>query len=140
MRIMENGIKNWQSTTFKSTRNLGIWTAGWVLTLAIATFGSIFLWEDNDTLTLIALLFNLILGVGMIFANINHLNSLDELQRKIHLEAMGIALGVAVVVGISYSSLDTTNIIAYDAEISHLVIVIGLTYLAGVIIGTLRYK
>ena len=138
--IMENSTNNWETSVKKNTLQLGLWTGAWVITLAIATFGPIFLWNGNDSLTIIALVVNLLIGIGMILINIRHLKSLDELQRKIHLEAMGIALGVAVVFGISYSSLDTTNLISYDAEISHLVVIIGLTYLAGVIIGTKRYR
>lgn len=137
---MEKSTRNWESSNRKNTLQLGLWTAAWVISLAIATFGPIFIWNGNDSITIFALLVNLLIGIGMILVNIKHLKGLDELQRKIHLEAMGIALGVAVVLGISYSSLDTTNIISYNAEISHLVIVIGLTYLAGVIVGTMRYK
>jgi hypothetical protein len=56
------------------------------------------------------------------------------------MDAMGISLGVAVVLGLAYSNLDVTNIISYDAEISHLVILIGLSYIASTIVGNLRYK
>ena len=52
---------------------------------------------------------------------------------------MALALGVGVVGGLSYSLLDTTNLIAQDAEISYLVILIALTYLASVVIGQKRY-
>ena len=76
----------------------------------------------------------------MILANKRHINSLDELQRKIQLEAMGISLGTAVVFGLSYSLLDTTNVITYNADISHLVILIGITYLASILIGNMRYR
>jgi hypothetical protein len=75
----------------------------------------------------------------MIMANIRHLQGLDEMQRKIHLEAMGLALGVGVVGGLSYSLLDTTNVISQNAEISYLVIVIALTYLTSVLVGVKRY-
>ena len=140
INIMEKSTDKWELNTRKNTRQLGYWTAAWVISLAIATFGAIFIWNGNETITVMAILINLLIGIRMIFANKKHLNGLDELQRKIHLEAMGISLGVAVVFGISYSSLDTANIISYHAEISHLVILIGLTYLAGVIIGVMRYK
>ena len=103
-------------------------------------FGPKFLWNENKTFTIIAILINLAVGIGVIYANRKHLNSLDELQRKVQLEAMGITLGVAVIFGLSYSMLDTTNLIGYDAEISHLVILIGLTYLGAAIIGNLRYR
>lgn len=128
------------NSTKSNTINLALWTAAWVLSLAVSTFGPLVIWEENTTLTSFAIAFNFLIGIGMIFANIRHLNGLDELQRKIQLEAMGIALGLAVVAGLAYSSLDQSNLIDYNAEISHLVILVGITYLAGILIGTSRYR
>ena len=75
----------------------------------------------------------------MIVANKRHLKGLDEMHQKIQLEAMALSLGVGLVVGLSYSTLDVTDLIAFDAEISHLVILMGLTYGAGVAAGLKRY-
>ncbi|MFV8281111.1 hypothetical protein ACNKXS_06180 [Christiangramia marina] len=122
------------------TKLLALWTTLWVTSLAVVVFGNLYLWTGNNTLTTILLIINLLIGVGMIIANIKHLESLDELQRKIHLEAMGLSLGIALILGISYSTMDVTNLINFDAEISHLVIVIGLSYFAGVVIGQYRYR
>jgi len=122
------------------TKLLALWTTLWVTTLALVVFGNLYLWSDNNTITIILLIINLLIGVGMIITNIKHLKSLDELQRKIHLEAMGLSLGIALILGISYSTMDVTNLINFDAEISHLVIVIGLSYFAGVVIGQYRYR
>ena len=140
MNIMKQTDENWCDNTRKTTINLGYWTGAWVLTMALVSFGPKFIWNENTTITIIAILINLAIGIGVIFANKRHLNSLDELQRKIQLEAMSLALGVAVIFGLSYSMLDITNLISYDAEISHLVILIGLTYLGGTIIGNMRYR
>jgi hypothetical protein len=90
--------------------------------------------------TFTAILINLGIGVGMILANKQHLQGLDELQQKIQLEAMALSLGVGLVGGLGYSLLDTTKLISSDAEISHLVILMSLTYLGGVIAGNRRYK
>lgn len=108
--------------------------------MAISTYGSLLLWEGNKLLSALAILLNFLVGIGVIFSNIRHLNGLDELQRKIQLEAMAIALGLAVVAGLAYSSFEQTNLISYDAEISHLIIIIGITYLVGVLIGNSRYR
>lgn len=137
---MKKTAENCRPHSQKTITNLAIWTGAWILTMALATFGPKFLWEGNSTFTILAILINLAIGIGVIFANKRQLNSLDELQRKIQLEAMGLTLGVAVIFGLSYSMLDTTNLISYDAEISHLVILIGLTYFAGTVIGSLRYR
>ena len=137
---MNAQAENWNLQTRKNIRNLAFWTFSWTLSMALATFGPKFLWEPGSFLTILGILVNAGFGVGMILANIRHLKGLDELQQKIQLEAMGIALGVGIVGGLSYSLLDITNVIETDAEISFLVVLTGLTYLAGVIIGQVRYK
>lgn len=130
---------NWAQKMKKNTLNLAYWTITWTASMALATFGPLFIWEDQ-TITILGILVNLGLGIGMILANKRHLNGLDEMQKKIQLEAMALALGVGIVAGLSYSLLDQTNLIQADAEISHLVILIGLTYAVAVFIGRIRYK
>lgn len=125
--------------TTTRTAQLAIWTGLWVISQAVAAFGPIFLWGEQATLTLMAIIGTLVFGLGMIQANIVHLRSLDELQQKIHLEAMALTLGLVLVFGLSYSLLDTTNLIPFDAEISVVVIFMGLTYLAAVMINNWRY-
>jgi len=40
----------------------------------------------------------------------------------------------------SLTSLDTTNVIPFDAEISHLVILMSLTYVFGIYAGNRKYQ
>ena len=123
----------------RNTLQLLGWTAAWVVTLAIATFGPVFLWESR-VLTSGALLVNVAAGTGMIVANKNHLMVLDELQRKIQLEAMALALGVALVAGLAYSTADATNLIPFDAEIGFLVFIVCAAYGLGIFLGHRRYQ
>jgi heme exporter protein D len=125
--------------TRQNTLRLAWWTAAWVISLAIAVFGPEFVW-DSKGISLVAILVNVAAGIGMILANKRHLDGLDELQRKIQLEAMGIALGVALVGGLAYSTLDITDVISGDAEIAVLVMLIGLTYLVSVVVGQRKYR
>ena len=129
-----------EARTKKNTKYLALWTAVWTLSMALATFGPKFIWQGDRLLTILAILLNLGLGIGMIVANKRHLKGLDELQQKIQLEAMALALGVGLVGGLSYSLLDITNLIHSDAEISHLVILMALTYMGGIVAGQVRYK
>jgi len=124
----------------KRIKYLAIWTGLWTISVAIVSFGTKFVWDYNPSITTIAILVSTIIGAGMIWANISYLMALDELLRKIQIDAMGIALGVALVGGISYSMLDTTNVISQDAEISYLIILIGISYMTAVLIGNARYK
>jgi hypothetical protein len=77
---------------------------------------------------------------GVIVANKRHLLGLDELQQRIQLEAMALSLGVGLVAGLAYSNLDVANLIPGDAEISNLVILISLTYAAGIVAGQRKYR
>ena len=131
---------DWQAKTRKNTLKLGFWTATWLASTALATFGPQFIWDSNKTLTSLALLLNVITGVFTVIANKRHLEGLDELQQRIQLEAMAIALGLGLVFGLAYSMADTTNLIPKDAEISHLVMFIGLTYLISVFVGQRKYR
>jgi hypothetical protein len=123
----------------KRTIRLAIWTWTWVATLAVATFGPKFIWENSTLWTTLAICINLINGVLMILANRSLFNHYDELERKIHLESMGLTLGATVIVGLSYSLLDQTNLITSDAEISYLIMFMSVTYLITLLINRKRY-
>lgn len=129
----------WKTQTRKTTVSLAKWTVAWVVTMALATFGSLSLW-DSTFLTLSAILFNFAIGIGMIISNIRHLKTTDEMMQKVQLEAMGISLGVGIVGGLSYSLLDTTNLITFNAEISHVVMLFALAYLVAIFIGMKRLQ
>ncbi|NMM47910.1 hypothetical protein [Marinigracilibium pacificum] len=131
---------NIKQQTMKNTKQLAIWTFAWLLTVALVSFGSKYIWDFNQTYSIAAIILNIIMGVGLILANRKYLKDLDELQRKIYMDAMGLTLGVAVIGGLAYSMLDVTNVIKSDAEISVLVILISITYLASIFIGNYRYK
>ena len=118
---------------------LALWTWSWVATLALATFGPKFIWDDHMALTTFAILTNLINGVLMILANRKLFDHYDELERKIHLESMALTLGLSVIVGLSYSLLDLSNLISSDAEISVLVGFMGITYFFSLLINRSRY-
>jgi hypothetical protein len=124
----------------KRVKKLAIWTWTWVATLAIATFGPIFIWDDHAFLTIFAILVNLANGIMMILANRDLFNHFDELEKKIHLESMAISLGLAVVVGLAFSLLDQQDLIPFKADIGFLVMFIGITYLVSMAINTRRYK
>ena len=137
---METKSNDWEASQRKNLRHLAYWTGGWGLTLALATFGPKFLWDYNPSISILAILVNTIIGVGMILMHMKYANGLDEMHRKIFMEAKALALGVGVVGGLSYSMLDAANVISSDAEIGYLVMLMGVTYAIAFIVGSIRYK
>lgn len=135
-----NESTNWQEKNKKNTAKLSFWTTMWVISMALTNFGPKFLWDFEQTLTVAMVILNLALGLKMVLANIQHIKGLDEMQQRIQLNAMGITLGLSLIIGLTYSNLDVLNLISFNAEISHLVIFMGLTYLTATFIGTRKYQ
>lgn len=135
-------MKQQTGLTFKqrnklNTVHLAKWTLAWVLTLALASFGPKSLWPEQSTLfSIAAVVLNISAGIMMILANKRHLAGLDELQQRLHLNAMAITLGGSLVFGLAYSVLQTSGIISLRQGISHLVMFMGITYFVCVVVMT----
>jgi hypothetical protein len=65
---------------------------------------------------------------------------LDELQRKVFLNALGIAMGVGLIAGVPLSMLDAYHMIPFHANIGLLVIIMGLAFFVSFVYGTWRYR
>jgi hypothetical protein len=104
------------------------------------SFGPRFLWNKTSAFTLLAVGFNFCVGVGLIVAHKKYLANLDELQRKVYLDALGITVGVVLIVAVPYAVLDRFNIVHLNGEVSDLVILMAVTFLASFLNGTWRYR
>ena len=130
----------YQSRTRTNIIRLFRWNAAWVAATALMAFGPKFLWSRALVFTLLAVGLDVAVGVGMILANKKYLEELDELQRKVHLNALAIAVGVALIAGIPYSMMDAYDVIPFKANISHLVMLMSLTYFVSYLYGARRYR
>ena len=137
-KIIDSG--NIKARTKKNTIRLLFWTGTWVLSTAVAAFGPKFLWDYNTLLTIIGISIHICIGFGMIYANKQHLLGMDEMQRYIQHEAMALTLGVGLVLGMSYELLEDIKLISFEPEISHLIILMCLTYFIGIILGNRHYR
>ena len=140
MNKQMNDSGNLTARTKTHTIRLGFWTGTWVLSTAVAAFGPKFLWNFNTSLSIVGVLIHLGIGFGMILANNRYLNAVDELMRKIQLEAMALTLGVGLVVGMSYELLEDIKLISFEPQIPHLIMLMGFTYIIGIILGNRRYQ
>ena len=116
------------------------WGLAWVLATAGAAFGPELLWGYGTLMTSVAVATQLALGFGMIWAFKGVLLAMDDLQRLIQLEAISLALGVGIVVGVSYELLEDVKLITFEPEISHLIMLMSLTYMFGLFLGNRRYQ
>jgi hypothetical protein len=125
---------------FNNTKKLAFWTLIWVLATALATFGPEFIWE-NSLFTYAGVGLFLITGAAMIWTNRKYLMDQDELQRRMHLEAMSITLGVAVVLGLGLSILDQQDLLfGFDLDFAFITIIISVSYMLSLLINLRRFK
>src|SRR5580698_9228078 len=89
------------------------WNGAWGAATALMAFGPKFLWNKTLVFTLLAVGLDVAVGVGMILANKKYLAELDELQRKVQLNSMGITLGVGLIAGVPISVMDAYNVIPF---------------------------
>lgn len=130
----------YQSRTLKSTLQLFSWGSAWLGTCALMSFGPRLFWNKTLAFTLLAVGLNFCVGVGLIIAHKKYLASLDELQRKVYLDALGITVGVVLIVAVPYAVLDRFNIVHLKGEVSDLLILMTVTFLASFLNGTWRYR
>jgi hypothetical protein len=116
------------------------WNAIWGATCALMVFGPRYLWNKDLLFTLLAVGLNVATGVGMILSNVKYLSELDELQRKIYLNALGITGGVALIASVPFSVMDAYGVIPFHAKIWHLIVLMSLTFLGSNLYGTWRYR
>ena len=124
----------------KSSLHLLRWTVAWVATTALAAFGPRLIWDFATLPTILGVLINLGVGFGMILQTKRHVQALDELGQKIFLDAAAFTLGVGLVCGLSYELLEDIRLISFEPEIGHLIILMGLTFMAGMIAGHRKYR
>jgi len=137
LKLPENGYKSRIRT---GIIRLARWNGAWLAATALMAFGPKFLWNRASGFTLLAVGLDVAVGIGMILATTKYVMELDELQRKVYLNALGITVGVAVIAGVPYSVMDTYHVIPFKADIAYLVILMGLTFFVSFLYGTWRYR
>ncbi|MCH8219506.1 MAG: hypothetical protein IH892_22350 [Planctomycetes bacterium] len=115
------------------------WVFAWVATMVFADKAELYQWYSSDFISIVAIVINAGIGIGMIVTYVRFLKESDELQRKIQLDALALAMGIGLVGSFTYSLLVTAKFII-DAEISDIILLMVLTYIVGIIVGQVRYR
>ena len=137
---MQAATRTADQRAFSNVIPLAVWTALWVGTVALANFGPALLWDRQPVLSWIAVGVNLAVGAGWIIIHARYLRGVDELQRKIMLDAVAVALGVGLVAGFAYASASTAGLIRFDSEIAFITVLMAIVYIVGVAVGQVRYR
>ncbi len=123
-----------------SALELAIWTLAWAASLALARFGPVHLWNDHAGVTWVAIAVNVAVGAGWIASHFRYLRRIDELQRKIMLDAMAITLGVGWVVGFAYVAANKAGLVSFNADIALFAALVGVVYIVASVASNMRYR
>jgi len=140
MNQLKASESGYQSRIRRSVVRLALWSGLWVAATWLMSFGPKYFWNNASVFTVLAVGLDVAMGVGMTLANKAYLTELDELQRKVYLDALAITVGVAVIVPIPYKILEKYVVINFHAGFEHLMMLMSLTFVVSVIYGTRRYR
>jgi len=121
----------------RNANRVNLWAFGWMFSL----MGNMILTKifDQGAGVFWVLIFaaHIICGVMLVLSYRRFLSQLDEMERKVQLEALALAVGFSILVFSAGSVLDSVGVLGKpDAAV--MVVVMSLTYMGGLIIGRIR--
>lgn len=115
------------------------WIFIWMATLTVADKAHLYGWWGSDWAGLAGIAVNILVGLVMLGFFMRMLSRMDELQRKIQLDALSLSLGISIV-GCSAYMLAVTWGFITDEEVSDIFMLMCLSYSASVIYLVWRYR
>jgi hypothetical protein len=131
--------ENFQVRSGKAGLHVILWSLAWAGSLVLVDKAVLYDWYTSPYISMLGVIINAALGLGVVRVFVRNLGCMDELQRKIQLDSLAIAMGVGLVGSFSYSLLTTTGFIT-EPEITDITLLLCLTYMASVVTLHYRYK
>ncbi|GIU45424.1 hypothetical protein TUM4438_18860 [Shewanella sairae] len=122
----------------KNANRVNLLALLWAATLMLSTY----LTEGEQLNSVIlAIVFSLhtLIGIAMLVSYRHFLIQLDEMERKVQLEALALSVGVTIISFSSYSILENGAIVP-PLNAAYLIALMALTYMVGIIKGRINYR
>jgi hypothetical protein len=111
----------------------------WMASMTLSDKAQLYGWWSAEWITIVSIGVNAAFGLWVIQFYRRMIRDMDDLQRKIQLEALSMALGISMVGTVSYSLLVTWGYIV-DEEVSDIMVLMCVSYSISVVYGTLKYR
>ncbi len=123
----------------RETVTMILWGLGWVAGVALARFGPALWGAQHPIASAAAIVVSVGIGIGWILAFRRMLRALDDLDRKIMLDALGITVGVTLIVSVAYAAALHAALIS-PVDIAVLPAGLGVVFVASFLLGKIRYR
>lgn len=131
--------KSYEARSAKDSIKLVVWMFIWMASLTVSDKAALYGWWESEWVTIFSIFITAMLGLGVLLLFRNMLARMDDLQRKIQLDALAVALGISLVGSAMYSLLVTWGYIL-DEEVSDIFVLMCVSYSAGVIFSVVKYR
>jgi hypothetical protein len=125
--------------SIRDNLKLVVWIFVWMATLTVSDKAALHAWWDKEWITVLSIIVNAGFGLWVIHNYRHLLRGMDDLQRKIQLEALAIALGISLVGACSYMLLVTWGYIT-DEEVSDIFMLMCVSYAGASLYGVWKYR
>lgn len=115
------------------------WMFIWMGSLVISDKAALYGWWSAAWISWLSIAVNFALGVWMVSRFVRMLRGMDDLQRKIQLDALAFSFGVSIVGTITYSLMVTWGYIV-EEEVTDIFVIMCVAYSAAIITNTLRFR
>ena len=115
------------------------WIFIWMATLTVADKAQLHGWWQSDWAAMAGIVVNILAGLCMVGFFMRMLNRMDDLQRKIQLDALSLSLGISLV-GCSAYMLAVTWGFIVDEEASDIFALMCLSYTGCSLYMVWRYR
>jgi hypothetical protein len=134
-----NATSNYDKRSIRDNLKFVLWVFVWTASSVISQKAKYYGWWEAEWITLLSIAVNAALGLLLVYYYRQMLNRMDDLQRKIHLEAISISFGLGLVLSISYTILVTWGYIINE-QVSDIFTLMCISYAAAIVLNTVRYK
>jgi hypothetical protein len=115
------------------------WVFVWMASLTISDKAALYGWWSAEWITWLSIAVNFLLGAWLILRFLRLLRGMDDLQRRIQLEALAFAFGISLVGCISYSLLGTWGYITVE-EVTDIFMLMCVSYSLAALYGVWKYR
>ncbi|MEM7051050.1 MAG: hypothetical protein AAF604_15375 [Acidobacteriota bacterium] len=127
------------TTDRRNGRVVNLWMFAWLLPWLALSVAIEKEWITHGWWAAVAAIATGLVGLGTVMAYRRFLREADELRRKVELDALAIAMGIGLVVGITSWPLARAGLTDL-AEVPNLIVVMMVTYSIAVLVGMRRYS